>query len=100
MKETEEITNQFALYLGYNPTLTRNIEIVDDEETTPPTVHFELEEYPNPETAEEYVAKRKAEHDDLFYAGFKSMLVDAKFKEKTAGLMNEAISEVGEISIL
>lgn len=58
----EEAVMGFALYLGWQEKLTRVIEVVDDETTTPVTTHFANEEYNNPQTFTEYVDEKAREH--------------------------------------
>jgi hypothetical protein len=56
-EDTEENILFWATSKGYQPTLTRQIEVVDDDTTEPPTVHFETEEYPNPESVESFCVR-------------------------------------------
>lgn len=62
----EDKVKNFAIFLGWQEKLTRQIEVVDDDTTTPPTVHMEDEEYDNPETFSEYVDKLAKEHTLIF----------------------------------
>lgn len=71
----EELVEGLAVFLGYKPTLTRINEIVDDDTTDPVTVHHEEEEYPNPETAIEYIDKLAKENTAKFFKPFGEKLV-------------------------
>lgn len=62
----EESVKGFAIYLGWKEKLTRQIEIIDDETTTPATGHFENEEYDNPQSFTEFVEEKAREHTLLF----------------------------------
>lgn len=72
---SEELAHGLALDLKYQPTLTRQIEIVDDAEATPPLTHFEIEEYENPESAVQYVERLAKEHTAKFFLPFGEKLV-------------------------
>ena len=72
---SEELVTGLALFLGYQPTLTREITVVDDDTTDPVTTHIETEEYPNPETAEQFVDIKAKEHTSNFFKPFGEKLV-------------------------
>jgi len=64
----EEAIQGFALFLGWQEKLTRQVEIVDQEETETQgrLTHFDNEEYDNPESFTELVARRAVEHSSTF----------------------------------
>lgn len=62
----EELVKGFAIFLGWKEKLTKQVEIVDDNTTTPITVHFKEEEYNNPQTFLQYVDEKAREHTLLF----------------------------------
>lgn len=62
----EEAVMGFAIHLGWQDKVTRQIEVVDDATTTPVTTHFATEEYNNPQTFTEYVEEKAREHTLLF----------------------------------
>ena len=53
----------FAIFLGWQEKLTRQIEVLDDNNVV---INFEDEEYDNPETFSEYVDKLAKEHTLTF----------------------------------
>ena len=62
----EELVKGFAIYLGWKEKLTRQVEIIDDDTTTPITIHLEMEEYDNPQSFIDYVDVKAREHTLLF----------------------------------
>lgn len=64
----DEAIQGFALFLGWQEKLTRQVEIVDQEETEllGRLTHSENEEYDNPETSTEFVSRRAVEHSSVF----------------------------------
>lgn len=71
----EELVTELAVFLGYEPTLIKQITVVDDDTTDPVTTHFEEEKYPNPESAEQYVDRFAKEHTANFFKPFGDKLV-------------------------
>lgn len=98
---TEELVTGLSIFLGYKPTLTKENEVVDDDSTDPVTTHIETEEYPNPETAEEYVDKLAKAHTANFFKPFGDKLVQDELvklgiNEQKAQIENAIIKPVEE----
>jgi hypothetical protein len=72
----------FALHLGWQEKLTRQIEVVDDDTTTPPTIHLENEEYDNPQTFSEFVDEKAREHTLLFTKSWAQTLKDSYLSQQ------------------
>ena len=62
----EELVKGFATFLGWQEKLTRQIEVTDDDTTTPITTHIENEEYDNPQSFVDFVDEKAREHTLLF----------------------------------
>jgi hypothetical protein len=80
----EELVQGLAIELGWTPTLTRQVEVIDDDTTTPPTTHFETEEYENPQSAEDFVDEKAKEHTTQFFLPFGEKLVAQAIAEAEA----------------
>ena len=70
-----------ALDLGWTEKLTRQITVVDDAKTDPVTIHFENEEYANPESYTDFVDRESTEYFKKFFAAFAQKLMDSKLME-------------------
>jgi len=59
----EEAVRGFAIHLGWKETLTRGVDIVNEDLIM---TRFEIEEYPNPQSFTDYVDEKAREHTLLF----------------------------------
>ena len=94
----EEAVKGFATFLGWQEKLTKQIEIIDDETTTPVTSHFENEEYDNPQTFIQFVEEKAREHTLLFTKSWAEKLKQDylnaqvnEFKAQVEPTLNEQI---------
>ena len=62
---TEESVKNFAIFLGWQEKLTRQVE-KEDTAVEPPAIYTETEEYDNPETFTDYVDRLAKEHSAKF----------------------------------
>lgn len=92
---SEELVKGLAKELGWQETLTRQIEVVDDDTTDPVTTHFETEEYDNPETFIQFIDKRAKEHTSNFFKPYGEKIVKEEL-EKT-GVLNQVETTKAQI---
>lgn len=69
---SDELVQGLAVFLGYQPTLTRDLPLDPEREVR---TEIQTEEYPNPETAEEYVDRLAKDHTANFFKAFGDKLV-------------------------
>jgi hypothetical protein len=90
----EESVKGFALFLGWQERLSREIEVVDDDTTTPITTHKSLEEYDNPQTFSSFVEHAAKEHSLKFIRSWAENIAQSELHNQIIAITNVTGAEL------